>query len=292
MYREVLIILFSRRTLSHLRSASLLALSSIVLAACGQGTIVPPQLRSAQAPTSFNRLATPNTVRGLAASANYYDGAQGLQGEALLGTLAQIVSKHQDLGYDTGRDIMFGEVDDSDNDDVVSCVYTNRQVARVKNAGDAYSQNINTEHTWPKSKGASGGPAKADLHHLFPSDVNTNSARSSFPFGKVVKVQKSFAGSKLGTDAQGRTVFEPQDSHKGNVARALFYFYTVYGRKASLANFKVEEPVMQEWHRMDPVDAAEQERNDAIFKHQHNRNPYIDHPEYVTAIGSFLNPRR
>jgi len=209
-----------------------------------------------------------------------------------LSTLTQIISKHEDLGYSRGRDIMFAEVDDLDNDDVITGVYTNRQVARVTNRGTAYDQNINTEHTWPKSKGASGGPAKSDLHHLFPTDVNANSARSSLPFGKVVNIKKTFGGSKLGTDAQGRNVFEPQDSHKGNLARALFYFYTVYGRRASLANFKAEEPILQEWHRMDPVDAAERGRNDAIFKYQHNRNPYIDHPEFVAAIGSFLNPRR
>ncbi len=262
------------------------------MAACGQGAIVPPQLRSAQAPTQFNRFAAPNTLRPQAAPANYYVQAEGQQGEALLSTLSQIVSKHQELGYDNGRDIMFSEADDLDNDDVVTCVYTNRQITRVTDAGSAYAQNVNTEHTWPKSKGASGGPAKSDLHHLFPTDVNSNSARSSLPFGKVVKVKKTFGGSKLGTDANGRNVFEPQDSHKGNVARALFYFYTVYGRQSSLANFKAEEPVLQEWHRMDPVDALEQGRNDAIFKHQHNRNPYIDHPEFVAAIGSFLNPRR
>lgn len=222
----------------------------------------------------------------------YYAGAQGQTGQGMIDALNQIVARHQDLGYSQGRDVMFSVVDDLDNDDVVEGVYTGRRLDKVNDRTSAYrdGSGLNAEHTWPKSKGAGGGPAKSDLHHLFPSDINANSARSSYPFGVVTRVDKSFAGSKLGTDAQGRTVFEPRDEHKGNVARALFYFYTVYGRNGiSTSNFRVEEPVLLQWHKMDPVDAAERARNQAVFQAQGNRNPYIDHPEFVDAVGRFLN---
>ena len=265
-----------------------------LLSACSSGpnlammprpNIMPLRMNSIQAFAHPRLSAFGNS----GAPADYYAPAKGLQGQHLLHSLNSIVSSHIDLGYSHGRDVMFGHVDDLDNDDVVTGVYTRRRLSGVTNRHDAYrnATGLNCEHTWPKSKGAGGGPAKADLHHLFPTDINTNSKRSSFPFGMVVHPEYQNGGSKLGRDPQGRTVFEPRDDHKGNVARALFYFYTVYGRNASLANFRVEEPVLHRWHQEDPVDAAEIARNDAIFKYQKNRNPYVDHPEFVSQVGRF-----
>lgn len=234
------------------------------------------------------------------APAGYYAKAEGLKGEALLASLNRIINKHSDLGYDRARDLMFGNVDDLDNDDVVVGVYTGKRVSGVINRGTAMQRgNLNAEHTWPQSKGAEGA-AKADLHHLFPSDADVNSKRSSFPFGEVANVQwtaPDHAGagdiSHLGTNSQGITVFEPRNGEKGNVARALLYFYTCYAvnqaARPSLENFNVELPVLLKWHAQDPVDEQERARNDAVYQVQGNRNPYIDHPEYVSAVGAFQN---
>ncbi len=38
------------------------------------------------------------------------------------------------------------------------------------------------------------------------------------------------------------------------------------------------------WHEADPVSQKELDRNNAIYVVQQNRNPYIDHPEYVGAV--------
>lgn len=288
----------------HLKKALILSLSLTALVGCAQQTpmtyLPPAQLQPMQArqmganPMLFQRFNVPQPGAGLGFSSaqapdGYYQGAEGMQGQGLLQSLNQIVARHVDLGYSQGRDIMFGEVDDYQNNDVIECTYTQRRLEGVTNRTTAYrnGQGLNTEHTWPKSKGASGGPAKSDLHHLFPTDIDTNSKRSSFPFGEVVHVEYQNGGSKLGRNAQGQTVFEPRDDHKGNVARALFYFYTVYGRRASTANFRVEEPVLHQWHQQDPVDAEEQMRNNKIFQHQKNRNPYIDRPEFVRLVGRF-----
>lgn len=284
----------------YLKCTLILSLSLIGLSACAQqtpmGYLPPAQLQarqSAQHPMLFQGFQAPQQAPVLGFSSaqpsDYYQPAEGQQGQALLQTLNQIVARHVNLGYDQGRDIMFGVVDDPQNNDMIACVYTDRQLQGVTNRTDAYrnGQGLNTEHTWPKSKGASGGPAKADLHHLFPTDINTNSKRSSFPFGEVVRVQYENGGSKLGLNAQGQTVFEPRDDHKGDVARALFYFYTVYGRQASTSNFRVEEPVLHHWHAQDPVDASERLRNDTVFQYQKNRNPYVDRPEFVRLIGRF-----
>jgi len=290
-----------------LKKIVVLSLSLMALSACASpapmGYLPPvnrgyaqPQQMGYRGPAMLNSFGAPNRAPMLGFSTapasvpnGYYQGAEGQRGAQLLGALSQIVSRHVDLGYDGARDIMFGIADDPTDTDVVACVYTQRQLSGVTNSGDAYrnGQGLNTEHTWPKSKGAAGGPAKGDLHHLFPTDVDTNSKRSSFPFGEVVRVQYENGGSKLGLNAQGQTVFEPRDDHKGNVARALFYFYTVYGRNASTDNFRIEEPVLHKWHAMDPVDALEQRRNNVIFEYQKNRNPYIDRPEFVSLIGRF-----
>ena len=225
-----------------------------------------------------------------AAPSDYYRDAAGLQGQALVRALGDIVTKHKDLGYNAARDAMFSKVDDLDNNNVLECDYTDRRLENVTNRSTAYrgGKGFNAEHTWPQSKGAVGA-AKADLHHLFPTDCDANSKRGSFPFGEVATVQWEEGGSKLGLDAQGRRVFEPRDEQKGNTARALFYFYTVYGQRASLENFRIEEKTLLAWHKADPVNELERDRNDAVYSYQGNRNPFVDHPEFVDAIGSFLD---
>lgn len=289
--------MFKQTSIARLLGATTL-ISMLVagITGCGSRSLAPLAPRGMMPQSALRSMGAPVRFRSqnaeLAGAEGYYLAADGQQGQALLESLNRIAAPHQNLGYDQGRDIMFGQVDDLDDNDVVNCVYTQKALPGVFDRGSAYQggRGLNAEHTWPKSQGAEQEPAKADLHHLFPTDVDTNSKRSSFPFGEVVRVEYENQGSKLGRDANGRTVFEPRDDHKGNVARALFYFYTVYGRQrgTSLSNFRVEEPVLHKWHQMDPVDGAERARNDAIFRFQKNRNPYIDHPEYVAQVGRFL----
>jgi endonuclease I len=82
---------------------------------------------------------------------------------------------------------------------------------------------MNVEHTWPQSEGANGF-AKSDLHHLFAASSTTNSIRSSLPFCNVVEIKWEADQSKRGLNSFGEHCFEPPAKHKGNVARALFYF--------------------------------------------------------------------
>lgn len=230
----------------------------------------------------------------------YYDKADTLQGRQLLSALHRIIFAHKELGYGPGRNIMFGQVDDLDNDDVVIGVYTGKPGARITDSRTASERSMNAEHTWPQSKGAQG-VARSDLHHLFPSDMDANGRRSSFPMGMVKSVlweAPDEAGinqhARLGDDAAGETVWEPRDIEKGNVARALLYFYTCYAvenaSKVSLDNYRIELPVLLNWHEQDRPDMAEKARNEAIYKVQGNRNPYIDHPEYVSQVGSGFAP--
>lgn len=237
-----------------------------------------------------------------AAPADYYKAAEGKTGDALLKALNKLIKKHTILTYDEARDVMFADIDDPANKDAITCVYTGRVITGVYDRDTAYQHGagFSTEHTWPQSMGAKTEPARSDLHHLFPVDSRTNSVRGNSPFGDVEDIWQQLPlfkgvsddGVKQGVDVTGRQVFEPRKVHKGNVARAIFYFYTTYYAvsKASgvrLDNFRLERDTLMRWHREDPVDADERRRNDAIYAIQKNRNPYIDHPEYVTAVGTF-----
>lgn len=202
---------------------------------------------------------------------------EGKKDQVLINALHDAVSKHKDLGYNGARKVIFTALDNHDG--FVKCVYTGKEVKTNKIPS---SNVMNTEHTWPQSKGATGA-AKADLHHLFPTDSKANSIRGNYPFGTVKNVKWEQNGAKFGTDEKGRTVFEPPDAHKGNVARALFYFSTVYSKHIP----PEEEAVLKQWNTLDKVDAAEAKRNDAIETYQNNRNPFVDDPTLSERIADF-----
>jgi endonuclease I len=43
--------------------------------------------------------------------------------------------------------------------------------------------------------------------------------------------------------------------------------------------------VLRQWNTQDPPDSFEKRRNQTIYdSYQHNRNPFIDHPEWVASI--------
>jgi deoxyribonuclease-1 len=230
--------------------------------------------------------------------AGYYSSAQGKTGAALLAALDRIVCRARVLGYDAARDSMYSFVEDPDNNDLLADVYVGR-LAMVNSRATAQTANFNTEHSWPQSKGSMADPAMSDIHHLFPSDASANSERSNLPFGVVVTPVWTSAPdsagnvSKRGPDAEGDMVFEPRTGKKGDIARAILYFYVRYNSRRTpnfrLDNFNVEEAILIEWATNDPPDAFERQRNSLAFRAQGNRNPFIDHPEYVAAIGDFPN---
>jgi endonuclease I len=75
----------------------------------------------------------------------------------------------------------------------------------------------------------------------------------------------------------------PPAAHRGNVARAMFYFSIRYNHKLDSA----QESALKQWHKADPVDACEKKRNEGICKLQGNRNPFIDRPDFVDKISDF-----
>ena len=207
---------------------------------------------------------------------------------------------HTALGYDGARIAMFGSLYLEQTNGIydvedVYCErdYSDRGFKSEGNIGPGMLPKngmiLNTEHTWPQSRFTgrfSIDLQKSDLHHLFPTDSQMNSLRSSYHFGYVTQEAKpaNCPIGKLGKDAGGReTVFEAPIHHRGNVARALFYFSVRYHMHIP-AN---ELAALREWNVQDPVDVAEQLRNGEIQKLQGNRNPFIDFPELANQIQTF-----
>jgi endonuclease I len=216
----------------------------------------------------------------------YYSVTQNKWAEQLKDVLTDLIDGHTALGYNAARDNMYGSIDNVGG--WVTCVYTGRTAFFNTRAG-ANANNFNCEHTWPQSFSNSAEPMMSDIFHLYPTDVTANSMRADLDFGKVTTTSWTVGGSKLGTDSQGQQVFEPRDAHKGNVARTIFYYVIRYnGAYNQWQNAAKMEGWLRPWHVSDPPDAAEHARNESIYALQHNRNPFIDHPELVDRISSFF----
>jgi len=195
------------------------------------------------------------------------------------------------LGYGDARDKMFGELDNI-NSQVVD-IYGGR-IIRVSNDGDpsqvAGNQGVNTEHTWPQSKGAGQEPQRSDLHHLFPSDAKINGERGNKPFGEIQDAQtkKWLKGESSitikpnsGIDDYNESIsslFEPRESIKGDIARAIFYFYTVHKSQADDSFFAQQKKDLCRWNEQDLPSNEEITRSHAIFQLQGNENPFVIDP--------------
>lgn len=196
----------------------------------------------------------------------------------------------------------FASRDTSGGQRVVTCAYSGYNY--VYTAPFAWTP-FSREHTWCQSWMPANGtstPQYSDQHHLFPvHQNNANSRRSNHPLGNVSAVSYQFGEGKLGTNALGQTVYEPRSIHKGDAARALLYMCVRYDgidglswnfdwlNNTKLPNLTIPEApqdltTLIEWHIQDPPDKWEVERNNYIESIQKNRNPFIDHPEWVSLI--------
>jgi hypothetical protein len=122
------------------------------------------------------------------------------------------------------------------------------------------------------------------MFHLFPTDESANNKRSNYPFGIVTNPTWSVGGSKFD---QNTNTFEPRDVHKGDVARAMFYFVTRYQNYSSYLDS--QEQILRQWHKTFLPSQAERRRCDDIYTYQKNRNPFIDYPQFLDRINSISN---
>ena len=196
----------------------------------------------------------------------------------------------------------------TDNPSGTECEFTFGSPYQDKgSSGTVECQRYNREHSFPQSWfGGAVEPMRSDMFIVFPTDKYVNGRRGNFPYGKVsTPAYTSFNGSKLGpntylTQYTG-TAFEPINEYKGDFARSTFYVATAYENliAAWQGNSNANDvlngssyqcfdnwylKLMYNWHLQDPVSTKETDRNNDVYMMQGNRNPFIDHPEYVLAV--------
>ncbi|WP_345808124.1 endonuclease I family protein [Bacillus pumilus] len=224
---------------------------------------------------------------------SYYQSANGKSGPALKKALHDIIDGHKQLSYSQVWDALKKTDEDPKNPNNVLLLYSG--VSRSKQANGGNVGQWNREHVWAKSHGNFGtsqGPG-TDLHHLRATDVQTNSTRGNLDFDLGGNEYKGAPGNFYDSDS-----FEPHSRVKGDVARILFYMAVRYEGDDRFPDLELNDKVnngsaplhgkmsvLLKWHKQDPVDQIERNRNEIIYQtYQNNRNPFIDHPEWASEI--------
>lgn len=231
----------------------------------------------------------------------YYSAAVGKSEAALKTQLSSIIT----AGYQTkSYDYLYTTYQTSDVtstgnvwDMYSTCTWTpgQKKCGNYSVVCDCY----NREHSIPQSWFNEASPMVSDAHHVYPTDGKVNGQRSSYPHGECASGTTLSGGKgKLGSSTfagYSGTVFEPVDEYKGDFARTYFYFTTrymntnvtsgggVFGATfGDLKGWCID--LYLKWSRQDPVSQKEIDRNNAVYSHQKNRNPFIDHPELAEYI--------
>ncbi len=230
----------------------------------------------------------------------YPDDLEGRNKGDLKTELHKLIKDHRRIEYGKyGTWVVFRESDIRD-DGTVWDMYSN--IDRYFPASGA-AKGMNIEHSVPKSWWGDDYPytvdGSFDLHHLVPADADANSAKSNYALGEVDGTPAFNNGvSKVGkATGYSFNVFEPADEYKGDFARMYMYFVTCYqdyswrslgtnmfitGAYPTLNSYS--QNLLLKWHRNDPVSRKEIDRNNAVYRHQFNRNPFIDYPQMAEYI--------
>jgi len=192
--------------------------------------------------------------------------------------IQQLQKEHHPISYKEANEILFTKLDNHQG--TICSVYSKDNCIETTSIPSPKIMNI--EHTWPQSLGANG-EAKSDLHHIFIVDSPTNSIRSSLPFCDVEVIKWTNGSSKRGMSKFNEHCFEPPLDHKGDVARAMFYFSLRYQKSID----EHQEYFLKLWNKLDPVDKNESERNAEIKIFQGNSNPFVENIQLADEVLDF-----
>ena len=233
-----------------------------------------------------------------AVPAGYYASLNGKSGQALKNAIHELTAKHTVLSYNSLWDY-FPSTDCYPNDrGRVWDMYSDKD---YRFRGTSPVGGMNKEHSFPKSWwGGTQVDAYTDLNHLYPSDGPANMAKSNWPLGEVQQATFDNGVSRIGTPVTGHgggagRALEPDDRYRGDFARTYFYMATCYQDYKWKYTYMVTNSdwrtlnqwsvnMLLKWARQDPVSDKEKDRNDAVYRVQNNRNPFIDNPELIEYI--------
>ncbi|MBP6238459.1 MAG: endonuclease [Saprospiraceae bacterium] len=215
----------------------------------------------------------------------------GLKGDSLKNVLISFYTPSKILPYDQARTKLYNDV--FLFSDSLECFYSGYKISVDKNTNIlswTAKYSIQTEHLYPRSKGADKPPAIGDLHHLVPTKASINTLRKNAPYKDIddTKTKYWLLGDKVFTvpdrskiDTYSESApgaFEPRESIKGDVARSVFYFYTIYQKQADKVDNRFFPAMLTDlcrWHRKDNVDSTEWNKTMAIARIQGNVNPFV-----------------
>ena len=221
---------------------------------------------------------------------------EGLFGQELWDFVIDNYKTSNTLGYTDCRDTMYAVIDIKEGNQLTG-VYSGYTITLDMNqdpSANAYEQGINCEHTFPQSLGAGDEPMKSDIHHLFPTKSNVNSSRGNDPFEEIpdeethIWYRNEYSQTSIPTEYidefaekynptnQNEERFEPREEQKGNTARAMFYFYTMYSDVADDDFWELQKETLMNWHYYDEADEMETDRTWKIADYQDGLpNPFV-----------------
>jgi len=255
--------------------------------------IVDNDFRIADFGTPIN--PTYGKVKGTFA-ADYYDSLNGLSDENLRNALQNIIANPNLVRAQTYNDLiaLLSEADQNpENSNQVWLVYLEK--GRAKLDFQISSDNANTwnrEHTWPRSRGGFNSieaDETIDGPNVFWSS-NADSTRHANSDAHAIRAVDGPENSSRGNQFYGEYngPAGTLGKFKGDVARGIFYLDVRYNGLEVVNGYPDGEvgkfgdlATLLDWHRNDPVDDFEMNRNNVVYKWQNNRNPFIDNPEMV-----------
>lgn len=238
---------------------------------------------------------------------SYYNSAQGKAGHVLFDALHVIVSGHTVIPYssstklDTSDALKVLDEDPADTNNVMTFY------AGESEPKSTFGQTTswNREHRWCNAYGLdSKEPSYSDLFNLHAEDYNVNSSRGdkyydvSNPAGPNYHNPAHAEAPLCSTDFDS---WEPPSQYKGAIARSIFYMATRYtGDHTNEPALHITDDIaliqstnsymgklstLIAWNAQYPVTTAESNRAELVYSlYQHNRNPFVDHPEWVNLI--------
>lgn len=235
-----------------------------------------------------------------ASNANYYSMiTSGLTGTALRAALHNLIKNQTKYPYTDNSSpnaidvwkMLKNADEDPNNSNNVKCIYSGISYTKA-NTGSS-GPVWNREHIWAQSRGGFNtnvGPG-TDAHHIRAEDATVNTTRSNKDFDNGGTPYPGIPEIKYTANT-----WEPPDAVKGDIARMLFYMDVRYEGDGGEPDLVLVDYVngptgtigklstLLSWNQLDPPDANEVHRNDVVYSYQHNRNPFIDHPEWVALI--------
>ncbi|KAF8033643.1 hypothetical protein BT93_C0045 [Corymbia citriodora subsp. variegata] len=229
----------------------------------------------------------------------YYAQLRNSKGQALQKKLHSLISPHRSLSYkqvwDALKILDAADVDNPEASPGVVEIYTLKIVPKAL-AGKP--EGWNREHLWPRSYGLIDRVSLSDLHNLRPSDINGNKYYGECAFTSTKCLRPANKEAAIDTESDSKR-WAPPRQVRGDIARALMYMAVCYGfhQPAGGPDLHLSDSpsiekkemgllsTLLRWNKLDPPSREEKLRNDRICKfYQHNRNPFVDHPEYADLI--------